>query len=76
VKELVETIVRNLVDRPDEVSVTEERGARHLRLLVRVAEDDRGNVIGRGGGTVQAMRTLANSLAQRHRLRVDIDVLD
>ena len=75
-RELIETIVRHLVDRPEEVGVEEERGGRHLRVAIRVAPEDRGNVIGRGGATIQAMRTLANSLAQRQRLRVDIDVLD
>jgi predicted RNA-binding protein YlqC (UPF0109 family) len=76
VKHLVETIVRNLVDRPDEVEVEEENAGRSIRYVVRVAEPDRGNVIGRGGQTAQALRTLLNGMAQKHRRKVDVDIVD
>lgn len=75
-KALVETIVRGLVDHPDEVQVDEEDRGRYLTVSVRVHEDDRGHVIGRNGSTVSAIRTLANSLAQRNRQDVKIDILD
>jgi predicted RNA-binding protein YlqC (UPF0109 family) len=56
-KEVLEYIARNLVDDPDAVSVTEvhgEDGRAHLQL--RVAPDDMGKVIGRGGRTARAIR--------------------
>ncbi len=75
-KAVVETVVRNLVDHPDQVEVTEEDHGRSVNFLVRVAEGDRGNVIGRNGSTIQALRTLLNGLGQRRRLRVDVDLVD
>jgi predicted RNA-binding protein YlqC (UPF0109 family) len=76
VKTVVETVVRNLVDHPDEVEVTEEQRGQGINFVVRVAETDRGNVIGRNGTTIQALRTLLNGLGQRKRLRVDVDLVD
>lgn len=75
-KAVVETVVRNLVDHPDEVEITEEEHGRGINFVVRVAEGDRGNVIGRNGTTIQALRTLLNGLGQRRRLRVDVDLVD
>ena len=75
-KAVVETVVRNLVDHPDLVEVTEEDHGRSLNFVVRVAEGDRGNVIGRNGTTIQALRTLLNGLGARRRLRVDVDLVD
>jgi predicted RNA-binding protein YlqC (UPF0109 family) len=76
VKAVVETVVKNLVDLPDQVEVTEENYGRGINFVVRVAEDDRGNVIGRNGTTIQALRTLLNGLGQRQRLRIDVDLVD
>lgn len=75
-KSLVECVVRNLVDHPEAVRVDEERHGRNLTYVVEVAEEDRGNVIGRGGGTVSALRTLLNGFAQRDRSRVDLELVD
>lgn len=75
-KEIVETIVRNLVDEPDEIEILEERDGNRVRLEIRVAENDRGTVIGRHGATVGAMRTLLDGIGHRERLRVEIDVPD
>jgi predicted RNA-binding protein YlqC (UPF0109 family) len=76
VKAVVETVVRNLVDQPDQVEVTEEDHGRSVNFVVRVAEGDRGNVIGRNGTTIQALRTLLNGLGAKRRLRVDVDLVD
>jgi len=76
VKTVVETVVRNLVDQPDQVEVTEEDHGRSVNFVVRVAEGDRGNVIGRNGTTIQALRTLLNGLGAKRRLRVDVDLVD
>lgn len=73
---VVETVVRNLVDHPDQVEIEEERDDREVVFYVRVHEDDRGNIIGRGGGTVDALRTLLSGMGQRQRLRVDVEILD
>ena len=75
-RELVETIIRNLVDHPDEVSVEEIDEGRRIQFNLKVHEDDRGSVIGRGGATAQALRTLITSMSQRERVRVDLEILD
>ena len=75
-KAVVETVVRNLVDHPEDVEITEEDHGRSVNFVVRVAEGDRGNVIGRNGTTIQALRTLLTTLAAKRRLRVDVDLVD
>ena len=57
-KELLEFIVRNLVDDPDAVRVEEVQGERGPVLRLTVAEDDVGKVIGRSGRTARAIRTV------------------
>ncbi len=76
-KELLAYLARGLVDRPDEVSVEEfelEDGALLLELCV--APDDYGKVIGRGGRTVQALRTVVKAAATDRRGRVLVDLVD
>lgn len=57
-KELLEYVAQHLVDEPDEVRVEAVEGARTTVLQLTVAPDDRGKVIGRGGRTARALRTL------------------
>ena len=76
-EELLAYLARTLVDEPDEVTVDsfeEEDGT--LVLELQVAEDDTGKVIGRGGRTVAALRTVVKAAAVRHERRVLVDVLD
>lgn len=75
-KDLVETIVRGLVEHEDEVEVSEHEQGSTLRYDVRVAPDDRGNVIGRQGTTANALRTVVSGVARRRGLRVEIEILD
>jgi predicted RNA-binding protein YlqC (UPF0109 family) len=76
-KELLEYLARGLVERPDEVRVNEVReddGA--IVLELSVAEDDYGNVIGRGGRTASALRTVIKSAAVKDKQRVFVDIVD
>ena len=76
-KELLEYLARGLVDHPDQVRVNElneEDGATVLELSV--ADDDYGNVIGRGGRTASALRTVVKTAAVRDRRRVFVDIVD
>jgi uncharacterized protein len=77
VEELLQYLARALVDKPDEVSVEsfeEEDGTVVLEL--HVAEDEAGRVIGRGGRTVAALRTVMKAASVRHGRRVLVDVYD
>jgi predicted RNA-binding protein YlqC (UPF0109 family) len=77
VEELLVYLARTLVDEPGEVSVESfEEDDGTLVLELQVAEDDTGKVIGRGGRTVAALRTVVKASAVRHERRVLVDVLD
>jgi len=74
-RELCAYLVRGLVDAPEAVEVIEERRDGGVLLRVRVADDDRGKVIGRQGRVVRALRTVvrAGGLRTGERLLVEID---
>jgi uncharacterized protein len=77
VDELLTYLARSLVDRPDEVSVESfEESDGTLVLELHVAEEDAGKVIGRGGRTVAALRTVMKAAAVRQGNRVLVDVVD
>lgn len=65
-------LVREIVDHPNEVSVVQVSGSRGDTLEVRVHPDDLGRVIGRGGRTAKALRTVVGALAGGRRIRVDV----
>ncbi len=65
-------LVREIVDYPDEVSVTLVDTQRGELLEVRVHPEDLGRVIGRSGRTAKALRTVVNALADGRRVRVDV----
>jgi uncharacterized protein len=76
-RDLLEYLAQGLVEHPDRVQVnevTEGDGATVLELSV--ADDDYGNVIGRGGRTAAALRTVIKGAATRHRRRVFLDIVD
>ena len=76
-RELLVYLARSLVDRPDEVSVEEfEEDDGTLVLELSVADDDYGMVIGRGGRTAQAIRTVVKAAAVKDNRRVLIDIVE
>jgi uncharacterized protein len=77
VKELLEYLARALVDHPEQVSVDSfEEDDGTLVYELSVAEDDVGKVIGRGGRTVGALRTVVRASSVRHGKRVLVDVVE
>ena len=75
-KELVEFIVKHLVTQPDSVGVevSEEEGG--SKILIRVAHEDVGRVIGKRGATINAVRLLAKAAAVKAGERVDVDIVE
>jgi len=74
-EELIEYLTRSLVDEPDEVSVESfEDDDGSIVLELHVAEADVGKVIGRGGSTVSALRTIARACSSEPGRRVYVDV--
>lgn len=74
--ELIRYVAEHLVDDPDQVNVTlvEERNADVYEL--EVDEEDLGKIIGRGGKTARALRTLVNVVAPKQRKRVLVEILE
>ena len=73
--EALEHLVRGIVTHPDDVTVRSKNTRRGRLLEVRVHPDDLGKVIGRGGRTATALRTVVGALAGRGGARVDfVDV--
>jgi predicted RNA-binding protein YlqC (UPF0109 family) len=76
VTELLEFLVRALVEDPDAVEVEELEEDGDLIYEISVAEDDLGRVIGKGGRVANAIRTVAKAAAVRIDRRVIVDILD
>lgn len=75
-KELLTYIVQNLVEKPDEVSVTEREANGETVFEVRVADGDMGKVIGRQGRIVKEIRILMKAVAQRKGKKVSVEIID
>lgn len=75
-KELLIYIARNLVDSPDQVTVTEREDGDKTVFELRVAPDDMGKVIGRHGKIAKEIRTLMRSVAQRQGRHISVDIID
>ena len=75
-KELIHAIATELVDHPDQVTVTEVGGENNTVIELRVAKDDIGKVIGKEGRTAQSMRTLLTALATKAGRRAHLDIVD
>ena len=76
-KEFLENLIKNIVDSPDQVSVEEsldEQG--RTVLLITVADEDMGRVIGKSGKVINAIRTIIRIMAIRQNVRVRVDVQD
>ena len=71
-EESLEHLIRGIVTHPDDVRVMSRMLRRGNVLEVRVHPDDLGKVIGRGGRTARALRTVVNALASGHYVRIDL----
>jgi len=74
--ELVEYIVKALVDNPDQVSISEIEGEKTTVVELRVAQEDLGKVIGRQGRTARAIRTLMTAAATKNKKRAVLEILE
>lgn len=76
VADALEHLVRGIVDHPDDVRVNTKRAHRGEVLEVRVNPEDLGRVIGRGGRTARALRTVVGSIAPAGGVRIDVVDVD
>jgi predicted RNA-binding protein YlqC (UPF0109 family) len=75
-KGLVEYIARSLVDQPDQVEVVSRNAGSKLQLELKVAREDMGRVIGKGGKVANAMRVLLRVAAASEGLQANLDVME
>ena len=74
-KELLEVLAQGLVDEPRRVRVRQRTDEGLVRLDLEVSPDDRGRVIGRGGRTADALRTLLDAVARRDGRHCRVEIL-
>jgi uncharacterized protein len=75
-KDLILTMVKALVDKPEEVSLQEIEGEKTTVLELRVAKEDLGKVIGKQGKTAKAMRTILNANATKLKKRAVLEIIE
>jgi predicted RNA-binding protein YlqC (UPF0109 family) len=73
--ELVETIAKALVDKPEEVEVNEIEGTQSIIIELKVAEEDMGKVIGKQGRIAKAIRTVVKAAAIKENKRVVVEII-
>ncbi len=75
-RDLIESIAKSLVDKPEEVSVKETDGEKTTIIELRVAPEDLGKVIGKEGKTARAMRTILNAAGTKMGKRCVLEILE
>lgn len=73
--ELIEFIAKNLVDHPEDVSVTEVEKEDMVVLELRVNPDDMGKVIGKQGRIAKAMRSILRSVSSREKTKYMLEIV-
>ena len=74
-KEIIETIILNLVDNKDAVSVNEVQGEKSIVYEVKVAEEDMGKVIGKQGRLAKSIRTVVKAVAGKENKKVTVEFI-
>ena len=74
--DLLEQIVKAMVDNPEEVQITEVKGDRMTILELKVAKSDMGKVIGKQGRNAQAIRTILSAASAKTRKRVTLEIVE
>jgi len=75
-QELIEYIAKSLVDDPTQIEVTQLRRGAQVLLSLRVAKEDMGRIIGKGGRVASAMRTLLRVAAAQEGKRATLDIVE
>ncbi len=75
-RELIELIIKGIVDNPDKVEINEIVGEKSSIFEVRVDPSDIGKVIGRQGRNIKSIRTIVNAAAQKDDKRAVLEIID
>ena len=75
-KDLISYIAKSLVDKPEEVDVTELEGEQTSVIELKVAKEDLGKVIGKQGRTARAMRTILGAASTKLNKRSVLEIIE
>lgn len=75
-KEVLSTVVKPIVTKPDEVNIIEKASGKDVLLQLSVSPEDMGKVIGRHGKIAKAIRTVMKAAAVIADVHVRVDILD
>lgn len=75
-QQLIETIAKALVDKPEAVEVTEVEGEQTTVIELRVAKEDLGKIIGKQGRMARALRTILSAASTKIRKRSVLEILE
>ena len=75
-RELVESMAKALVDRPEMVNVSELRGEQTTVIELRVAKEDMGKIIGKGGRIATALRTILGAISSKTKKNLVLEILE
>lgn len=73
-KELVRIMASALVDHPESVVVTQTESEEEITILLQVAQEDMGKVIGKQGRTAKALRTVVKAAASKETKKVNVEI--
>ena len=74
-KETLETIIKSLVEFPEQVTITEASAEKTVVFEVKVAQSDMGKIIGREGKIASAIRTVTKALAAKEQKKVSVEFI-
>ena len=74
-KEILQTIIENLVDDKDSISINEVEGEKSVVFEVKVSENDMGKIIGKQGKIAQSIRTIMKSVASKEHKKVSVEFI-
>ncbi|MBC8463432.1 MAG: KH domain-containing protein [Deltaproteobacteria bacterium] len=75
-KDLVEYVIKALVDHPEQVELTETKGRQITILELKVAKEDMGKVIGKHGQTARAVRTILSAASAKLKTRTVLEIIE
>ena len=75
-KEYAENLIQGLVDKPEEVYITEKSGVQTVLLKVEVARGDMGCVIGKQGRLIDSVRMILEAVAAKNNKRIIVELIE
>ena len=75
-EEMLRFLVKELVNDPDQISISKREEGNTTILELKVAQDDMGKVIGRQGKIAKSIRTLMKAYGAKNNQKINVDILD